>query len=702
MLAEWQQPASCRPIDSYPRTHYAFSQVAAFLLATPHIDPPIVQMVSGTLINTEGQEQLKTIEDRKALTAQKGSNFFGPSMDAVLVETRGKKKAMPYIWRESRRSFCPSASSFHPQRQFHRDQSFRSEDYRGQIFRGSGRPPVEVSPQRRILVLEPSTLLPNTTKDNDSYSIGCRLSQFALTWMSTSQDQWVQDTISHSYSIDFMFLLPKSYMVTSRSKREDKHEFVRRSNIFWRSTPSKILYPQRKYAQAFTRSTNNDKHLAVAYFQRGTVAYKMENYQSAINDLKEALAQLRGNHLIDYKILGLQFKLFACEVLYNLALANAKLEEWKKAEEQLLMAMKMKTELQHNKIKKAMESILKQKLFEPMLIPEGKLFVPNEKQVAQLEKKDFLGKATVVASVVHNDEFSGFAPLQPQTSEPPPRPKTTEILRTLQGEPHRVLYEFVPKTAEELQVLPGNIVFVLKKEKDNWATVVFNGKKGIVPCNYLESVYLHKPSSGQENSAELVIPDPPNIAAPERPDRTSPDQRRSSPEAVGLATPTLYTVKVHYKYTVVLQAGPEMSYSSLLDKVCKKLKLSPEQTRLSYRPTGGKELVPLSKEHVETLWSHAKNSCLTLWCSHIQAGRDGKEIPQEILKKLEANQVVARYTYEANQPEDLEFQKGDIIVVLSKVNDEWLEGECNGKAGIFPKAFVEDYSSKDLETISEV
>ena len=37
-------------------------------------------------------------------------------------------------------------------------------------------------------------------------------------------------------------------------------------------------------------------------------------YDLAIRDLKEALTQLRGNQLIDYKILGLQFKLFACEV----------------------------------------------------------------------------------------------------------------------------------------------------------------------------------------------------------------------------------------------------------------------------------------------------------------------------------------------------------------------------------------------------
>lgn len=37
----------------------------------------------------------------------------------------------------------------------------------------------------------------------------------------------------------------------------------------------------------------------------------------------------------------------------------------------------------------------KQKLCELVAIPVGKLFRPNEKQVAQLEKKDYLGKAMV-------------------------------------------------------------------------------------------------------------------------------------------------------------------------------------------------------------------------------------------------------------------------------------------------------------------
>lgn len=44
----------------------------------------------------------------------------------------------------------------------------------------------------------------------------------------------------------------------------------------------------------------------------------------------------------------------------------------------------------------------------------------------------------------------------------------------------------------------------------------------------------------------------------------------------------------------------------------------------------------------------------------------GKESQEEIPTQTEANQVVAQFRYEACQPEDLEFQKGDIIFILSQ------------------------------------
>uniref|UniRef100_A0A8C0BB22 Neutrophil cytosolic factor 2 n=1 Tax=Buteo japonicus TaxID=224669 RepID=A0A8C0BB22_9AVES len=441
--------------------------------------------------------------------------------------------------------------------------------------------------------------------------------------------------------------------------------------------------------EAFTRSIGCDKHLAVAYFQRGTVFYR--SHEDAIKDFKEALAQLRGNQLIDYKILGLRYRLFACEILYNIALVYATMEDWKKAEEYLTLAMSMKSEPQHNKIDRAMEAILKQKLYELVAIPAGKLFRPNEKQVAQLEKKDYLGKAMVVASVVDKDDFSGFAPLQPQ-------------VRALKGQPHRVLYEFIPETAEELQVLPGNIVFVLKKEKDNWATVMFNGKKGIVPCNYLEPVELQNKlhiqvrrprrrwCPGESRSPHMHPPPIPGLPAGPIPEAKA-----------AISSP--HILKVHYKYTVALQVEPGLSYTELLDLVCKKLELQPEHTQLRYKSAESQALVTLSADNLEAAWGQSKDNCLTVWCDITEVSDEGflpdskpeESLQEPVPEERGPTQVVAQYSYEATQPEDLEFQAGDVILILSKVNEDWLEGQCNGKIGIFPSAFVQQSNTKDPE-----
>uniref|UniRef100_A0A8C5U7K3 Neutrophil cytosolic factor 2 n=1 Tax=Malurus cyaneus samueli TaxID=2593467 RepID=A0A8C5U7K3_9PASS len=399
--------------------------------------------------------------------------------------------------------------------------------------------------------------------------------------------------------------------------------------------------------EAFTRSIGCDKHLAVAYFQRGTI-------------------------------------------LYNIALVFATMENWAKAEEHLTLAMSMKSEPQHSKIDRAMEAILKQKLCELAAIPAGKLFRPNEKQVAQLEKKDYLGKAMVVASVVDKDNFSGFAPLQPQASGPPPRPKTPEILRALQGQPHRVMYEFIPETAEELRVLPGNIVFVLKKEKDNWATVMFNGKRGIVPCNFLEPVELH-------NKLHMQVRKPGG--------RWSPGEGRSlhtHPVPARSRTPlsSPHVLKVHYKFTVALRVDPGLSSRELLQLVCKKLELQPEHTELRYKPAESRELVTLSAENLQAAWGQSKDNCLTVWCDGTEGpGFVADSKPQESLQEeaMAPTHVVAQYSYEATQPEDLEFQAGDVILVLSKVNEDWFEGQCKGKIGIFPSAFVQQPNTEHPE-----
>lgn len=48
------------------------------------------------------------------------------------------------------------------------------------------------------------------------------------------------------------------------------------------------------------------------------------------------------------------------------------------------------------------------------------------------------------------------------------------------------------------------------------------------------------------------------------------------------AVPSPYILKVHYKYTVAMEATPQLSYSEILDMVCKKLELLTQHTTLRW------------------------------------------------------------------------------------------------------------------------
>lgn len=51
-------------------------------------------------------------------------------------------------------------------------------------------------------------------------------------------------------------------------------------------------------------------------------------------------------------------------------------------------------------------------------------------------------------------------------------------------------------------------------------------------------------------------------------------------QEVKLSVPMPYTLKVHYKYTVVMETQPGLPYSQVRDMVSKKLELRLEHTKL--------------------------------------------------------------------------------------------------------------------------
>ncbi|KAJ0022626.1 hypothetical protein NQD34_014760 [Periophthalmus magnuspinnatus] len=409
--------------------------------------------------------------------------------------------------------------------------------------------------------------------------------------------------------------------------------------------------------KAFDGSIRKDEHLAVAFFQRGITFYKKERQdkqlEECLGDFTNAYKALRGNQLIDYKALGLRYKLFACEVLHNMALVEAHLGNWKNAQENLQKALDCKTESKLNLIDKAFRSILKQKLFKLVEFPSSELFRPNKHYVAELEKKDYLGKAKVVASVVPQDQFSGFAPLQPQVifSNLP------VILFTLEGKAHIVLFELFPETSDELAVVPGNIVFVLQKGADNWATVIFNGRKGLVPYNYLQPLDFSPTSK--------------------RPEVKFFRQHIKRPILHYFMisdTDNTCVIKIHFTFTFAISLPLGSSYEVLIDKIGKKLKLEATSLILSLTREETGESVINAKTDMKSVWNRAKDGRLTMWCK-----------PQEPQISF-----IALHTYESSNPEDLSFQEGDKILLLSRINQDWLEGQCGEKTGIFPASFVEE------------
>ncbi|KAG7216732.1 hypothetical protein INR49_021115, partial [Caranx melampygus] len=358
------------------------------------------------------------------------------------------------------------------------------------------------------------------------------------------------------------------------------------------------------------------------------------------------------------------------KVLHNMALAQARLGKWEKAQEHLAKALDYKTETKLNMIDRALQSILKQKLFKLVEFPSKELFKPNKNYVAELEKKDYLGKAKVVASVVPQDDFSGFAPLQPQVEDGPTRPKEPEVLRALEGEPHTVLYEFVPETPNELAVVPGNIVFVLQKGADSWASVVFNGRKGLVPYNYLEPLEISRASSG-------AVRTPPSKEPPMLPVR-----KQDPKESSGEEEKASYIVKVRFTFNFTVSVPPGSPYTVLIEKISKKVNLPPTSIILSLTSEVTERSVINADTEMERVWRHVKGGHITLWCSTKEVETDGKG-QTEI-------HLVALHSYESSSPEDLSFSEGDTITLLSRINQDWFEGQLNGNTGIFPASFVEE------------
>jgi len=133
----------------------------------------------------------------------------------------------------------------------------------------------------------------------------------------------------------------------------------------------------------------------------------MGDFEEALANFNETLRYLRGNNNIDYDQLGLKFKLFSCEVLFNRGLCYIYLQQIDQGMQDLSYAAKEKVVPDHDVIDEAIRE--QAEGYTVFSIPVGIVYRPNEAKVKNLKAKDYLGKARLVAATDRNQTFTGFA-----------------------------------------------------------------------------------------------------------------------------------------------------------------------------------------------------------------------------------------------------------------------------------------------------
>lgn len=156
----------------------------------------------------------------------------------------------------------------------------------------------------------------------------------------------------------------------------------------------------------FNAATSLDQFLAVAYFQCGVSNFLLTRYELALKDFEEALLYLRGNQAINYEQLGLKFKLYSAEVLFNKGLCQIYMGQVNEGLQDLGEASQEKSTPEHSVIDDAIQD--RGEGYTVFSIPVGVLYRPSENKIKNSATKDYLGKAKLVAATDSREAYTTF------------------------------------------------------------------------------------------------------------------------------------------------------------------------------------------------------------------------------------------------------------------------------------------------------
>ncbi|XP_043468951.1 intersectin-1 isoform X3 [Leptopilina heterotoma] len=289
------------------------------------------------------------------------------------------------------------------------------------------------------------------------------------------------------------------------------------------------------------------------------------------------------------------------------------------------------------------------------------------------------------------------------------------------NEYYMALYEYTSKESGDLNFIQGEVVLVVKKDGDWWTGVIGN-RTGIFPSNYVDKCDMPItgnaiPTNGEATAESAAVP----ISAAETDVIMRQDSVTAATTTSAVQQSPLQEKTAEQLEEEIAEAEDQAELPDFAAMSAQQKSRKPEivQVIAPYQATSAEQLnlqrgqLIMIRKKTDTGW----------WEGELQARGKKRQIgwfPASYVKLLTSNsnrstpvshgyldsptdpnieRVMALYPYQAQNEDELSFEKGDVITVLAKEEEAWWRGELNGVSGVFPSNYVSSMSS---EMINEV
>ncbi|XP_076754423.1 dynamin associated protein 160 isoform X3 [Xylocopa sonorina] len=269
------------------------------------------------------------------------------------------------------------------------------------------------------------------------------------------------------------------------------------------------------------------------------------------------------------------------------------------------------------------------------------------------------------------------------------------------------LYPYTSAEAGDLTFNQGEVILVTKKEGD-WWTGTIGDRNGIFPANYVEKC------DGPDQGISVTTNEPETVTTV----TTIADTIMSNHETAATVAQTILQTEKTAEQIEDERAAAEdrAELPDFTAMAAQQRGRKPEivQVIAPYQATSSEQL-DLQKGQLIMI---RKKTDSGWWEGELQARGKKRQIgwfPASYVKPLTSSsnrstpvshgyqdsptdpnveRVMALYPYQAQNEDELSFEKGDVITVIAKDEQQWWKGELNGVSGVFPSNYVSPMSNE--------